>query len=108
MYSGSNITKRKGIFYTKNGHKIDQQNVIALVPELNKNWGLKYSGKYAFALLQFHGKILEEEKDNLKDLFASMVHDQKCTFSRKFREILKLLVVEKILKDDRPTRETSR
>jgi hypothetical protein len=101
--SGSSIKRKSEIVYTKTGEEeITQENVIALVPELDEDWGLKYSDKYAFALAQYHGKIATKAvRKELTELIVEMVHDIKSTFGKKYRGLRDLLMNEGILKDDR-------
>jgi hypothetical protein len=101
--SGSSIKRKSEIVLTKTGEEtITQENAIALIPELDQKWGLRYSEKYAFALVEYHGKIATKAvKRDLLKLFKEMVHDLKCTFSKKYRGLLKLLLEAGILLDDR-------
>ena len=109
LYSGCSIRRESEIVYTETGNKITLDNAIAVVPELDTDWGLKYSDKYAFALVKYHGKaVTKDVKRELIELITEMVHDQKSTFSRKYRGLIKLSLDEGILIDDRPTKENSR
>ena len=103
MYSGLSIRRNGANVYTETGDKITLDNALTLVPELDNHWGLKYSDKYAFALVGYHGKPANDVnvKKELIDLITEMVHVQKISFCRKYRGLIKLLLEEGILINDR-------
>ena len=105
MYSGLSIRRNGANVYTETGDKITLDNALTLVPELDNHWGLKYSEKYAFALVEYHGKPAKDVKMELITLITEMVHAQKLSFSKKYRGLIKLLLEKGILIDDRPRKK---
>ena len=102
MYSGLSIRRNGANVYTETGDKITLDNALTLVPELDNHWGLKNSDKYAFPLVEYHGKtVTPDVKTKLSTMITEMVRDQKHSFSRKYRGLIKLLLEEGILIDDR-------